>query len=67
MNAEDLAVNDSSQSKQIEDLSAVAPYIDRAILTKAFIVEAVHLSDLSALVVATNQSDTLGIAHLQSQ
>ena len=54
MDAKDLVVNNSSQRQIIENFCAIAPYIHRAVLSEAFIVETVDLSDLSALVVASN-------------
>ncbi len=40
------------------------PNIDRAKFAQAFIIETIYLSNLSAFVVAANQCNPVGIAHL---
>ena len=65
MDAKDLVVNNSCQRQIIENFCAIAPYIYRAVLSEAFIVETVDLCDLSALVVASNESDSFWVSHLQ--
>lgn len=64
MHAKDLLVNDGAQREVVEDLGAVPPDVDAAILAKALIVEAVHLSDLPGLMVSADQSDAIGVADL---
>ena len=65
MDAKDLVVNNSSQRQIIENFCAIAPYIHRAVLSEAFIVETVDLSDLSAFMVASNKRDSFWVSHLQ--
>jgi len=67
VHAENFVINDGSQSEVIEDGRAVPPHIGRTVLSEALIVEAVHLGNLSALVVASNQSDSFGVSYLQCQ
>ena len=62
MDAEDAIVDDGGQREVIEDVSAVSPNIERAVLPQAFIVKSVDLGDLPALVVSSNQRDQIGIA-----
>jgi len=62
MNAEDAVIDDSRQRQVIEDISAVAPNIERAILSQAFIVKPVNLCDLSALVVSANEGHEVWIS-----
>ena len=62
MDAEDAIVDDGSQREVIEDVSAVSPNIERAVLPQAFIVKSVDLGDLPALVVSPDQRDQVGIA-----
>ena len=62
MDAEDAIVDDGSQREVIEDVSAVSPNIERAVLPQTFIVKSVDLGDLPALVVSSNQRDQIGIA-----
>lgn len=47
-----LAVDDGGEAEVVEDLGAVAPDGDGAVLAQALVVEAVDLRDLTALVVA---------------
>lgn len=60
-----LAVNDGRQAEVVKDLGAVAPHGHRAIFAQALVVEAVDLGDLAALVVASDQGDSVRIADLQ--
>ena len=62
MDAEDAIVDDGGQREVIEDVSAVSPNIERAVLPQAFIVKSVDLGDLPALVVSPDQRDQVGIA-----
>jgi len=59
-----LAVDDGREAEVVEDLGAVAPHGDGAVLAQALVVEAVHLRDLPALVVAPDQGDAVGVANL---
>lgn len=54
VHAEDAIVDDSSEGEVVEDISAVSPYVERAILPEALIIETVDLCYLAALVVASN-------------
>ena len=67
MHAENFVVNDSSESQIVENGGAVPPDVGRTILPEALIVEPVDLGDLSALVVASNQRDSLGVPDLEGQ
>ena len=64
MDTEDLIIDDGCKCQVVEDLCAVAPYIDTTILSQALIVETVNLCDLSTFMVASNQSDSLWVSHL---
>lgn len=48
----------------VEEFCTISPHVDRAILAQALVVEAIHLRDLSALMVASDESDAVGISHL---
>ena len=54
MYAKDGLVDDSGKRKEIHYLCAVAPHVNRPILAKALVVEAVYLRDLPGLVVSPN-------------
>ena len=62
MNAEHPPIDNSSESKIVEDFAAIPPDISRPIFSLAFIVKPVHLGDLPGLVVATYKCDTVGVA-----
>jgi hypothetical protein len=64
MNAENLIIDDSREGQIIKDLCAVAPYVDRTILSQALIVEAIDLGDLSAFMITSNQGDSFWVSHL---
>ena len=64
MDAEHLVLDDSGQRQEVEDLGAVPPHVHAAVLPQTLVVEAVHLRDLSALVVAADEGDAVGVAHL---
>ena len=67
MNTKNAIVYNSSQRQVIEYISAVSPDVQRAVLPKTFIVKSINLSDLSAFVVASDESDQIGIAHFVGQ
>ena len=67
VDAQDSTVDDGGQREGVEALDAVSPRAGVAVLAQAFVVEAVHLGDLSALVVAPKESDVAGILELQAQ
>mmetsp|Transcript_111600 Transcript_111600/g.326405 ORF Transcript_111600/g.326405 Transcript_111600/m.326405 type:complete len:216 (-) Transcript_111600:149-796(-) len=67
VDAEDALVDEGRQAEVVEDLGAVAPDVDAAVLTQALVVEAVDLRDLPALVVASDERDPVCIPHLECQ
>mmetsp|Transcript_2475 Transcript_2475/g.5709 ORF Transcript_2475/g.5709 Transcript_2475/m.5709 type:complete len:382 (+) Transcript_2475:167-1312(+) len=62
-----LVLDDGREGKVVEDFGAVPPDVDAAKLAEALVVEAVDLGDLSALVVATDEGDAVGISYLQRE
>lgn len=67
MDAENLALDDSADSKVVENLRAIFPWVGISILSNGFIVETVDGSDLSSLVVASEQGDVSWVLHLQAK
>ena len=65
MYAEHLSIYDGTQTHVIENFGAVAPYVNRTILTKALVVKAINLCYLSTLMVSTDQSNTVRVSYLQ--
>lgn len=56
-----------SNCQEIENLSAVLPGVGVTVFLLALVVEAVHLGNLSRLVVSTQKGDLIGPASLQRQ
>lgn len=63
--AEDLAVHQSSQGQEIEQVGEVLPYGRVAVLAKTFVIEAVYLGDLPRLVVAAEDCYSLAVPNLK--
>ena len=66
VHAEKLAVDQSGEREVVEDVGAVAPDVQRAELLQALVVEPVDLRDLPALVVASNQHESLRVFNLNT-
>ena len=60
VHAEHLAVDNGCEGKEVEDLTTRLPDRGVAVLGLALLVEAVHLGDLSRLVVSTHQRHSVG-------
>ena len=67
VDAEDLVLDDGREREVVEDLGAIPPHVDRTVLAQALVVEAVDLRDLPALVVASDERDAVGVAHLERE
>jgi len=67
VHAKDGLVDDGGKRKEVHYLCAVAPHVYRPIFAKALIVKAIHLCDLTRLVVASNECDVLRVTHLESK
>mmetsp|Transcript_39431 Transcript_39431/g.127608 ORF Transcript_39431/g.127608 Transcript_39431/m.127608 type:complete len:282 (-) Transcript_39431:86-931(-) len=67
VHAEDLVLDQRRERQVVEDLCAVPPDVDRAVLAQALVVKAVHLRDLPRLVVAPQQRDPVRPAGLEQQ
>lgn len=60
-----LAIDDGGEGQVVEDLGAVSPHGDRAVLAEALVVEAIDLGDLPGLVVSPDQRYPVWVAHLR--
>ena len=67
VNTEDLAVYDGWEGEIVEYLCAVSPDRDTPVLPETLVIEPVHLGDLSALVVSSDQINPVRVANLQGQ
>ena len=63
MQAEYLALYNSSHREQVKQVCEVLPHIGIPILPEALIIEPINLSDLSRLVVASEDCDSVLEAH----
>ena len=61
MQAEDVVLNNGSQWQKVKERCKILPDFSVAILAKAFIVEAIDLSNLLRLMVSTQNGDTVGV------
>lgn len=66
MQTENLRSNNCSQRKVVEQLSKLLPNFSISILSQAFIIKPVNLSDLSALMISSEDSQSLWISDFQS-
>lgn len=60
-----LVVNQCSQWQVVEQVCKVLPDIRVAVLSQALVVEAVHLCNLSRLVVASQDGNSIAIPDLE--
>lgn len=61
MDAEKFSIDDGSEDKEVEDMAARLPHGSVAILLLTLLVESVHLGDLTGLMVATNENDSVRV------
>ena len=64
MNTKNTIIDYSSERHVVENISAVTPNIERTVFTKTFIIETVNLSNLSTLMITSDEGDQVGITHL---
>lgn len=65
MEAEDLVFDEGGKREVIEEVGEVFPDIGISILAQALVVETVHLCNLTGLVVAAQDCDTLRITNFE--
>lgn len=64
MDAPDGVLDERGEREVVKDLSAIPPHVNGAVLAEAFVVKPIDLCDLSALVVAADQGNPIGIPDL---
>ena len=67
MNAEDLALDDGTDSEVVEDFTAVLPGVDIAVLTHCLLIEAVDRGDTARLMIASQERDAVGVLELEAE
>ena len=60
-----LRVDESGEWQIVEQVGEILPHVGVAVLAQALVVEAVHLCDLTRLVVAAQYCDAIFVAHLE--
>lgn len=60
-----LVFDERGEGEEIEEIGEVPPHVGVAVLAQALVVEPVHLSNLSALVVPAEDGHAVAIAQLQ--
>jgi|PersoiStandDraft_1058852.scaffolds.fasta_scaffold91879_1 hypothetical protein len=63
MESKDLIFDDCCEGKIVEEISKELPDISVAVFAHAFIVKAIHLRDLPALVIASQNRKSVFVAH----
>ena len=59
VNAEDFAINNGAEDEEVKDLSTCLPDRGVAVFLDALFIETVDLSDLTRLVIATDDGDAV--------
>jgi hypothetical protein len=67
MNTEDLAFDDGTNSKVVENFCAIFPRVGISILSDGFIVETIYSSDLSGLMVSSKKGNVRWILKLEAE
>ena len=62
----DVSFDDSGEGQVIEEGSEVLPDIGISVLSKALVVESIHLGDLFWFVVASENSDSVWVSDFES-
>lgn len=65
VDTKDPIVNDGRETQVVKDLTAVSPNIGWAKLLKTLVVESIHFGDLSRLVVASDECNSVWVSDLQ--
>lgn len=67
MDAENLSFDNSTNTKVIEDLGTILPWVGITVLSNSFVIETIHGGDLSGLVVTSEEGDVGWILQLEAQ
>ena len=66
METKDLVIDQRSQGKVVEQISETFPHVCIPIFPKAFIVEPIHLRNLTRFMIATEDCNALRVSDLES-
>jgi len=65
METEDLTFDDGSQGQVVKELGELFPHIGVPVLPQTLVIETVHLCNLSAFVVSSQNCQSVSVSHLQ--
>lgn len=65
METENLVLDERGQGQVVEEIGEVFPHRGVAIFAEAFVVESVHLGDLTRFVVAAQDGDAVWVADFE--
>lgn len=60
---EHFSTDHCSQRKVVKTICEILPYVGVSVLSEALVEESIHLGDLSALVISSQNCDPVGISH----
>ena len=67
MKAENVSLNDSGQWQVIEETCEVLPNIGITVLSETLVIESIHLGDLLALMVSSEESNVSWVLQLEAE
>jgi len=67
VNTEDLALDNSTNAKIVENFCAIFPRVGISVLSNSLIIETVHGCDLSGLMVTSEQGDVRWVLEFEAQ
>lgn len=67
MDAEYLALDDSSDAQVVEHFCAIFPWVGISVLSDSLVVEAVDSGNLSCFMVSSEQSNVCGVLKFEAQ
>lgn len=62
---EDLVVDECGEGEVVEEVREIFPDIRVSVLSKTLVVEAIDLSDLTGLVISTENGDSRGVSDFE--
>ena len=66
VNTEDLVVDDTAQGEVVEHVGEVMPDCGVAVFPRALGVKAIRLRDTSALVISSDEMNSVGVSELET-
>ena len=64
MHAEDFVFYESCEGQIVKDISAISPNVKRTVFSETLIIEPIHLCNLPALMISSDQCNPIWVSHL---